>query len=157
MRNLIQKRKSEGFTIIEVMIVLAIAGLILLIVFLAVPALQRNARNTTLKNDASALAAGFSEYSSNNNGAAPASIDISGLATNGTVLIGASGTAQAKAKVNASTTVVAAKTTPSTNTFGTLWWNSGKACDGTVNSRAVAIYYYAEGNASTTPQCVDGN
>ena len=39
-----QDRKESGFTIVEVMIVLAIAGLILAIVFIAVPALQRNAR-----------------------------------------------------------------------------------------------------------------
>lgn len=38
-------RASRGFTIIEVLIVLAIASLILLVVFLAVPALQRNSRN----------------------------------------------------------------------------------------------------------------
>jgi prepilin-type N-terminal cleavage/methylation domain-containing protein len=39
------KRKQSGFTIIELMIVLTIAGLIMLLVFLAVPALQRNSRN----------------------------------------------------------------------------------------------------------------
>jgi prepilin-type N-terminal cleavage/methylation domain-containing protein len=38
-------KKADGFTIIEVMIVLAIAGLIMLVVFLAVPSLQRNSRN----------------------------------------------------------------------------------------------------------------
>ncbi len=43
------KNKNEGFTIIEVMIVLAIAALILIIVLLAVPALQRNSKNTTLR------------------------------------------------------------------------------------------------------------
>jgi prepilin-type N-terminal cleavage/methylation domain-containing protein len=37
MLNKIQKRKEDGFTIIEVLIVLAIAGLIMLVVFLAVP------------------------------------------------------------------------------------------------------------------------
>ena len=52
----LQKTNSEGFTIIEVMIVLAIAALILLIVLLAVPALQRGSRNTQRKNDVSALA-----------------------------------------------------------------------------------------------------
>jgi prepilin-type N-terminal cleavage/methylation domain-containing protein len=35
------KKSDSGFTIIEVMIVLAIAGLILLIVFLAVPAMVK--------------------------------------------------------------------------------------------------------------------
>ena len=51
----LQKRNTEGFTIIEVMIVLAIAALILLIVLLAVPALQRQFRNTAIKNDASSV------------------------------------------------------------------------------------------------------
>lgn len=40
----------SGFTIIEVLIVLAVAGLILLLVFLAVPTMQRNTRNTTRKH-----------------------------------------------------------------------------------------------------------
>ena len=65
------RKSKEGFTIIEVMIVLAIAGLILLIVFLAVPALQRNARNTQRKNDVSSLLAAFSEFTNNNNGTLP--------------------------------------------------------------------------------------
>src|ERR1700733_6171051 len=64
-----QHKKSEGFTIIEVMIVLAIAGLILLIVFLAVPALQRNARNTQRKSDVSRVSSGVSNWVSDNNGA----------------------------------------------------------------------------------------
>lgn len=67
------KRRSnkEGFTIVEVMIVLAIAGLILLIVFLAVPALQRTARNTQRKNDASAIGAAIANYDANNGNELP--------------------------------------------------------------------------------------
>lgn len=61
-------RKDGGFTIVEVMIVLAIAGLIILIVFLAVPALQRNSRNTQRKNDVSSLLGGVSEYAASHNG-----------------------------------------------------------------------------------------
>lgn len=68
MLDRIQKRKESGFTIVEVMIVLAIAGLVILIVFLAVPALQRNSRNTQRNNDVSALLAGVNEYMANNNG-----------------------------------------------------------------------------------------
>lgn len=65
------RKKTEGFTIIEVLIVLAIAGLILLIVFLAVPALQRNSRNTRRVNDVSRLGGAVSEFSNNNNGKIP--------------------------------------------------------------------------------------
>ncbi len=71
MLNKIKNRKQEGFTIIEVLIVLAIAGLILLIVFLAVPALQRNSRNTQRKNDVSALLGAVNEFVTNNNGTLP--------------------------------------------------------------------------------------
>jgi prepilin-type N-terminal cleavage/methylation domain-containing protein len=81
--------KEEGFTIIEVLIVLAIAGLILLIVFLAVPALQRNSRNTQRKDDVAKILAAVSEFSNNNNGRLPngtwtnanGTLTIIGLAT----------------------------------------------------------------------------
>lgn len=65
------KNNPSGFTIIEVMIVLVIAAVILLIVFLAVPALQRNSRNTQRKNDAANILAAVNEYASNNNGKLP--------------------------------------------------------------------------------------
>lgn len=78
MLNKLKKSNGEGFTIIEVMIVLAIAGLILLIVFLAVPALQRSSRNTQRKNDAASLLAAVSNYISNNNGQVPATAQASG-------------------------------------------------------------------------------
>jgi prepilin-type N-terminal cleavage/methylation domain-containing protein len=65
------RNQNQGFTIIEVLIVLAIAGLIMLIVFLAVPALQRQSRNTARKNDVGRVGASVTEYSSNRNGALP--------------------------------------------------------------------------------------
>ncbi|HEX8183043.1 MAG TPA: type II secretion system protein [Candidatus Saccharimonadales bacterium] len=66
-------KDKKGFTIIEVLIVLAIAGLILLIVFLAVPSLQRNSRNTARKTDVSNILGAMSEYTNNNGGQYPAS------------------------------------------------------------------------------------
>lgn len=62
------RKRTEGFTIIEVLIVLAIAGLIMLIVFLAVPALQRNSRNTGRNSDASLIAAAVNECITSHNG-----------------------------------------------------------------------------------------
>lgn len=62
------KKDNKGFTIIEVLIVLAIAGLIMLIVFLAVPALQRNQRNNARNSDASRISASISECLANRNG-----------------------------------------------------------------------------------------
>ena len=71
MKKSYKQKRQEGFTIIEVLIVLAIAALILLIVFLAVPALQRNSRNTQRKADISASLAAITEFESNNNGVVP--------------------------------------------------------------------------------------
>ncbi len=75
-------KHNKGFTIIEVLIVLAIAGLILLIVFLAVPALQRNARNTSYKGDAASLLGAVSEFSNNNNGKVPLAADSASIRSN---------------------------------------------------------------------------
>lgn len=68
-----QKKSDRGFTVIEIMIVLAIAGIILLIVFLAVPALQRNSRNTQGRNDVQIYMGAVTEWSTNNNGKIPSS------------------------------------------------------------------------------------
>ena len=62
---------KKGFTIIEVVLVLAIAGLIFLIVFLAVPALQRSRRDTQRRSDASRMIAQLEQYAANNNGNYP--------------------------------------------------------------------------------------
>jgi prepilin-type N-terminal cleavage/methylation domain-containing protein len=64
---------SKGFTIVEVMIVLAIAGLILLIVFEAIPALTRGSRNNQRKQDATAILQTISQYQLNNSGNFPSS------------------------------------------------------------------------------------
>ena len=55
------------------MIVLAIAGLILAIVFIAVPALQRNSRDTQRKADIAAIESAIATYVGNNNGQVPVS------------------------------------------------------------------------------------
>jgi prepilin-type N-terminal cleavage/methylation domain-containing protein len=67
MLSKLKKSNNKGFTIIEVMIVLAIAGLILLIVFLAVPALQRSSRNTQRKSDVGRVGSAATTVLSNNN------------------------------------------------------------------------------------------
>ena len=64
-------RKEAGFTIVEVMIVLAIAGLVLAIVFIAVPALQRNSRDSQRRADISALQSAVATYVGNNDGQVP--------------------------------------------------------------------------------------
>lgn len=68
--NTIQTKK--GFTIIEVVLVLAIAGLIFLMVFVALPALQRGQRDTQRRDDVSRVVSQLQSYATNNRGALPA-------------------------------------------------------------------------------------
>lgn len=66
MSNLLKKEK--GFTLIEIVLVLAIAGLILVIVFLAVSGAQKSRRDTQRKNDNARLLSQVESCASNNNG-----------------------------------------------------------------------------------------
>jgi len=67
------KNNKKGFTIIEVVLVLAIAGLIFLMVFIALPALQRSQRNTRRRQDMARILSAFNDYQANNNGKMPES------------------------------------------------------------------------------------
>lgn len=69
--NVQQKNKEKGFTIIEVVLVLAIAGLIFLMVFIALPALQRSQRDSQRKNDLSRAITAVTSYASNNRNRVP--------------------------------------------------------------------------------------
>lgn len=66
-----QQLKEKGFTIIEVVLVLAIAALIFLMVFIALPALQRSQRDTARKNDVSIVSSAITAYQSANRGDNP--------------------------------------------------------------------------------------
>ena len=61
-------KKDKGFTIIEVALVLAIAGLIFLVVFLALPALQRSQRDTARRQEVGNVVSALQQYTSDNQG-----------------------------------------------------------------------------------------
>lgn len=63
---------EKGFTIIEVVLVLAIAGLIFLMVFIALPALQRGQRDTQRKSDLAKVLTKVQDYQTNNRNKLPA-------------------------------------------------------------------------------------
>lgn len=140
---MLKKLKQErGFTIIEVLIVLAIAGLIMLIVFLAVPALQRNSRNTQRKEDAAKLLAAVTEWSNNNNGTMPTGIDVVYAVTN--------------AKLSIYNGAIDALTTWPTDTESINIAVNNK-CDGetaiTAQNRSVAVLYNVETGTGSAQQC----
>lgn len=68
---MIKTQHKNGFTIIEVVLVLGIAALIFLMVFIAVPVLNRNQRDTARKNDLSIVSAAVTNYTNANRGAWP--------------------------------------------------------------------------------------
>lgn len=69
------QNKKSGFTIIEVVLVLAIAGLIFLMVFIALPALQRNQRDDQRKRDLGKVKTQLTNYMSSNRGNIPTNSD----------------------------------------------------------------------------------
>jgi prepilin-type N-terminal cleavage/methylation domain-containing protein len=154
LKDLKSRKAGAGFTIIEVLIVLAIAGLILLIVFLAVPALQRNSRNTAIKNDVQNVVGGVSEYQGANNGALPTSVS-------GTGEIKYEGSGNSTSiKIQGSTVVTSNKSAPSTGDGskpepGSIVVSLGYRCDGTKSARAVSAVYTIETTSGTVSQCTE--
>lgn len=67
-----RNNSAKGFTIIEVMIVLAIAGLIIGVVLVAIPQLQRNQRNEARRSILGRIKTEVDNYTGNNNGRIPA-------------------------------------------------------------------------------------
>jgi len=82
------KNNKKGFTIIEVVLVLAIAGLIFLMVFIALPALQRSQRNTQRKNDLSRFVTAVTQYQANNNNRMPGGTEMNENVKNRYIIAG---------------------------------------------------------------------
>lgn len=64
-------KSNSGFTIIEVALVLAIAGLIFLVVFLALPALQKSQRDTARRQDVARIMSALDQYEADHGGDSP--------------------------------------------------------------------------------------
>jgi len=149
----------KGFTIIEVLIVLAIAGVILLIVFLAVPALQRNSRNTQRNNDASLVAAAVSECMANHNATVTSCDAVSATE----VQLDTARLAQLTATPSFSTVTATAPAPAASTTQSTVWFQKKCLTDGsgvdTVNagtSKQFAVSFLLEGTGTNTvTRCID--
>lgn len=63
--------RQNGFTIVEILLVIAISGVIMALVFAAIPTLQRNARNNQRKQDVAAMLQAISKHELNNSGNYP--------------------------------------------------------------------------------------
>jgi prepilin-type N-terminal cleavage/methylation domain-containing protein len=155
--------RQSGFTIVEVLIVLAIAGLIMVVVFLAVPALQRSGRNNSLSSNARGVVAAVGNYMTNNSGAAPAAITF----TSGTsVVIGAAGSNQETARLDNSVSAMSLNGAAITSSagIGTLQIVTGTTavCNTTATGlsatagspRSYVVLYVAESGSGPILKCV---
>lgn len=162
LRNL--KKNQSGFTIIEVLIVLAIAGLILGVVLATVPSLKRSQRNTQRKADVSAVLGAIADYTSNNNGAIPTTLtsNAGGIATFGAGVASDAkvnyytiGNTAVAGGISYSATLIAANTLD-TAAEDYLAIISGATCSGTGavagSARSVAAVYEIENTGSTYAQ-----
>jgi len=152
--------KAAGFTIIEVMIVLAIAGLI--------PALQKTNHNTQRKNDAARISSLINDFATNNNGKLPSKLVYSGTVVAGeldlskekfSIIDTTTATTITPTKCNAAACVTAAMTTaliPDTIQYFTSA-DCGIGTNAPVfntSARTYSLYYGIEG--ATATQCISG-
>ena len=158
--------KHKGFTIIEVLVVLAIAGLIMVVVFLAVPALQRTGRNNALNSDARSVLAAVGNYRTNNGGTLPAA-QAAAPPTSGVVTVGTTGNTET-ARVGQGTVSVriddgSSPITAGSATVGTMEVITGTnaVCNGTASGLSgtgsatnYVVLYVAEGGGGNILKCI---
>lgn len=150
------RKNKQGFTIIEVMIVLAIAGVIMLVVFLAVPALQRNSRNTQRTSDVAHLTGLITEWQASHGGIALSKLNDSTSAAGPNL---ANENFSIFTKPAAGTNVTAYSSSPAaTNTnLDTFFVYTNATCSGSTavnaggGSRSFVVLYFVE--PGPTLQC----
>jgi prepilin-type N-terminal cleavage/methylation domain-containing protein len=120
------KKVNEGFTIVETLIVLAIAALIITIILIAVPDLQRSGRNSNLLHDAQNVSSSIQNFESNNDGSLPTVKASASYQSGSTITIGDNtatpSQATTTATVQGSDSVGLAAIT--SGTTGAIKWNN---------------------------------
>lgn len=165
-----QPNQQKGFTIIEVVLVLAIAGLIFLMIFIAWPALQKNQRDTAKKNDVAVVATALGVWKSNHKGTLPTGSEFEGEFKDGYVenlsqydvkLDGPLAELTAQPSPNGARDI-GNESVPNGIQFSNLWYFPQAKCvdNDTVTtgtSRQAAIVVLLEsGNANGIPYCQEG-
>lgn len=166
-KNLYQRK---GFTIIEVVLVLAIAALIILMVFIAWPALQRGQRDQARRQDVGLVGTAIGTYKANHRGEIPSNRDqlataMGNQATNfygaGDIAIATiSGSSLTVGGTVASTTAAPAASASglSAATTNVLLYVPAATCNGTAarggaGTRQAVLLYQVEGNGTAESQC----
>jgi prepilin-type N-terminal cleavage/methylation domain-containing protein len=156
------KTRKDGFTIVEIMIVMAIIGLMLLAMLLVVPALRRNQRNKQRRDDVGSLITGMGEYATNNSGALPTNATqfgqvIGTLANNYTDGLARLGYYDPQTEVDYLYSTSAAAT-PTLDASRVYVRNYAKCNGSTMTTtgatrRNVVVLFSVETSGATAPQC----
>ena len=128
----------------------------MLVVFLAVPALQRSSRNNQREADATKVTAAMSSCISNRNGEVTSCDTVAKLENTG-------GLDQKKLQqlttVTNATSVAAANTVPNENTinfiFGAKCSKDTSAAEASTSSRQGAVVYRIETTGTAVNKCID--
>ncbi len=152
-----KKLNNKGFTIVEVLIVLAIAGAILAGILVAVPALQRNSRNTIAKQAANQIVAAIADNTTANNGSAP-TVSFA----NGVLKLTGSGSTPLDTTISINgVTVDTSQTTAPSAKAGTVYvvpkgiCTNGATTMGTSASQ-FSVVFAVETSAATSAGCLQG-
>ncbi|HSW81230.1 MAG TPA: prepilin-type N-terminal cleavage/methylation domain-containing protein [Candidatus Saccharimonas sp.] len=152
--NKLVNKEAKGFTIIEVVLVLAIAGLIFLVVFLALPALQRSQRDTQRKSDLGRMMSQITAYTANNQGVLPTAWGSSSAFMTSYMKSGGQSFSDPQSNSDYAITSKSTAAAASGLTSGNIWVYPGFKCDSTVtdgsgvsstgNTRQLAALIYQE-------------
>ena len=148
---MLDTHKKQGFTIIEVVIVLVIGAIIMLMVFLIVPYLQRTQRDSRRQNDARRLETALEQYNSNNQGKYPTALDGTIYGTGSTYITEQFAQPNGTAYTITYGPTAAGKATASTQMIIST---NGTCSGGTVSSGSggvVASVYQENGSAVCVP------
>ena len=144
------KSTKSGFTLIEIVIVLAIAAVIIGLVFLIVPNAQKSARDTKIQSNSNALSASMESYIAGNGGTVSADLTKLNLPA-GCVTVTKDG-----ATCNALTVKRSDGATAKITSTGTINIASGASCNADGSSAAAtgryAVQWYSESAAAS--KCV---
>jgi prepilin-type N-terminal cleavage/methylation domain-containing protein len=148
--------QSAGFTLIEILVVLAIAGLILGLVIGALPAMQRNSNNNRRKQDVAAILGAVSRYGLNHSGNFPDPADGYLQFTRLSIY------EPAQVFATALSAGTAAPSSPNTN-LETVFVNNYQKCSTTSPGSSTSVgagysdvvaLYAIETSAGSAPQCL---
>ena len=158
------EQTNKGFTIIEALIVLAIAGSIIALVLMVFPILSRNSRNSQRKQDVASILNAVAQYELNNSAEFPTDPVTTLKSAKLTAYVPSSGQIKFTAQVSGSAT----NQSPHSGTYNghtvTEWVNvvnyarckdddsGGTTAQGADYTDIVALYAI-ESSGSSTPKC----